>query len=58
MVMFHGEIPYAVAEERGAIQAQILREATAGVTTLEDVDLARVDEMVRTRLSSLGVPAS
>jgi kynurenine 3-monooxygenase len=58
MVMFHGEIPYAVAEERGAIQAQIIREATAGVTTLEDVDLAHVDEMVRTRLSSLGVPAS
>ena len=38
MVMFHPEIPYAEAQRRGALQAQILRELTAGVTALEQID--------------------
>ena len=34
MVMFHPEIPYAEAQRRGALQAQILQRAhPAGVTT-------------------------
>jgi len=39
MVMFHDEIPYAVAQERGATQQKLLEELTAEANTLEEVDL-------------------
>jgi kynurenine 3-monooxygenase len=54
MVMFHHEIPYRTALERGAIQAELLAELTAGaVTTLTQVDFERAEREIRSRLASL-----
>jgi kynurenine 3-monooxygenase len=39
MVMFHDEIPYAVAQHRGAIQQQLLVDLTAGAESIQDIDL-------------------
>ena len=48
MVMFHHEIPYKTALERGAVQARLLAELTAGrVSSLADIDFARADIEVR-----------
>jgi kynurenine 3-monooxygenase len=46
MVMFHPEIPYAEAQRRGALQAQVLRELTTSVESLEQVDFARAATLV------------
>ena len=51
MVMFHGEIPYAEAESRGAIQSRLLDEATRHASSLGDVNLDLVDQWVTERLS-------
>ena len=54
MVMFHHEIPYRTALERGAIQAELLAELTAGaVTTLAQVDFERAEREIRSRLPPL-----
>ncbi|MGE0114037.1 MAG: FAD-dependent oxidoreductase [Steroidobacteraceae bacterium] len=53
MVMFHHEIPYAVAYERGQIQAQILDEVTRRATTMAEVDMQRAAVLVRNRLTAL-----
>src|ERR1700682_4893162 len=46
MVMFHHEIPYRTALERGAVQAQLLADLTAGaVSSLADVDFARAERV-------------
>ena len=50
MVMFHPEIPYAEAQRRGALQAQILRDLTAGVTALEQIDSKRAAALIDERL--------
>jgi len=50
MVMFHHEIPYSVAQQRGIVQAQILARFTANATTLTDIDLDAAAAMVRERL--------
>jgi len=50
MVMFHPEIPYAEAQRRGRIQAEVLAELTAGVAAPEQVDLARARAMLEARL--------
>jgi kynurenine 3-monooxygenase len=50
MVMFHPEIPYAEAQRRGALQSQILRELTAGATTLEQIDSKRAAALISERL--------
>ncbi len=42
-------LPYAMAFERGEIQAQILRELTAGKTRLDEIDLAAADRLVGER---------
>ena len=55
MVMFHHEIPYSVAYERGRIQAGILERLTERVTTLPEVDLQRADAEIRTALPPLDV---
>lgn len=53
MVMFHHEIPYRVALERGKLQAQILDELTRGATRqLEDIDWARAEREVVGRLGA------
>ena len=54
MVMFHHEIPYQTALRRGAVQAQLLAELTAGpIFKLEDVDFERGEREVRARLEPL-----
>jgi kynurenine 3-monooxygenase len=54
MVMFHHEIPYRTALERGTIQAQLLSELTSGlVTGLEDVDYERAEHEILTRLPAI-----
>jgi kynurenine 3-monooxygenase len=46
MVMFHPEIPYAEAQRRGALQAQILRELSDSVESLPQVDFKRAVTLV------------
>jgi kynurenine 3-monooxygenase len=54
MVMFHHEIPYRVALERGAIQAQLLAGLTAGaVSRIDDVDFDRAAREIRAKLAPL-----
>ena len=54
MVMFHHEIPYQTALRRGAVQAQLLAELTAGaILRLEDVDFERAAREIRVRLAPL-----
>ena len=52
MVTF-SRLPYATAFARGEIQSQILRELTAGKTSLDQVDLARADLLIAQRLPPL-----
>jgi kynurenine 3-monooxygenase len=52
MVMFHHEIPYRTALTRGAIQAALLAELTAGrVTSLKDVDFERAAHEINRKLT-------
>jgi len=54
MVMFHHEIPYRTALERGSVQAELLAELTAGaVSNLGDVDFERAAREIRARLAPL-----
>ena len=39
MVMFHADIPYLVAQQRGEVQKALLEEFTQNVDSLEEVDL-------------------
>jgi kynurenine 3-monooxygenase len=52
MVMFHHEIPYRAAQQRGATQAAILADLTAGtVASLAEVDFERAESAISARLS-------
>jgi kynurenine 3-monooxygenase len=54
MVMFHHEIPYSVALERGALQTQLLSELTAeNVSSVSDVDWTRAESEIHARLAPL-----
>ena len=53
MVMFHDEIPYAVAQERGALQQKLLEELTANVDSLDEVDIDAAVATVEKRLAPL-----
>ncbi len=53
MVMFHAEIPYAVAQQRGAKQQALLRELVAGAGDLGDIDLDAAVRRVREALPPL-----
>jgi len=53
MVMFHSDIPYAVARERGETQRQLLREFTADAERLSEVDLKAAISAAKERLSPL-----
>ncbi|HEX3602559.1 MAG TPA: NAD(P)/FAD-dependent oxidoreductase [Steroidobacteraceae bacterium] len=47
MVMFHHEIPYLTAQQRGAVQAGILTELTCGaVNALSDIDFDCAERLV------------
>jgi kynurenine 3-monooxygenase len=51
MVMFH-TLPYAEAQRRGAIQEAILDELTRGAASVDQVDLARADQLIAERLGT------
>lgn len=53
MVMFHDEIPYAVARDRGAIQQRLLEELTDDVDSMADIDLDAACKIVATQLPPL-----
>ena len=52
MVTF-SRMPYAQARERGEIQRRVLAQATAGLASIDEVDLAAADALVLERLSPL-----
>jgi kynurenine 3-monooxygenase len=53
MVMFHHEIPYSAALERGRIQNDILQELTLTAASIDDIDYARAATLIGARLSVL-----
>ena len=54
MVMFHHEIPYRTALQRGCVQAELLADLTAGaVSSLGDIDYERAAHEIRARLPPL-----
>lgn len=53
MVMFHDEIPYAVAQERGRVQQALLEEFTEGADHLSEIDLDQAELQARLRLEPL-----
>jgi kynurenine 3-monooxygenase len=54
MVMFHHEIPYLTAQQRGAAQSQILSDLTRGtVNSLSEVDFACAEREINKRLPPL-----
>jgi kynurenine 3-monooxygenase len=50
MVMFHHEIPYRTAAERGAVQSRLLEELSARSAALEDIDYARAEREIEAQL--------
>jgi hypothetical protein len=55
MVMFHDEIPYAVAQRHGALQQALLDELTRDAETIEEVDLDAAVSLARQRLPELAL---
>jgi kynurenine 3-monooxygenase len=54
MVMFHHEIPYLIAQRRGAAQTEILSDLTRGtVTELSEIDFQRAEREINSRLPPL-----
>ena len=53
MVMFHAEIPYSVAQQRGAVQQDLLNELTLNAEKLEDIDLDAAVARTRQRLADV-----
>ncbi len=53
MVMFHAEIPYATAQERGNIQSQLLNELTLNADDLAQIDIDAATRQASSRLTSL-----
>lgn len=53
MIMFHAEIPYSVAQQRGALQAALLEELTIDATTVEKIDIDAAEAAAVERLGPL-----
>ncbi len=53
MVMFHAEIPYATAQQRGSIQSQLLDELTRDVDEIGQIDIDAAEREASSRLTSL-----
>jgi kynurenine 3-monooxygenase len=53
MIMFHDEIPYAVAKSRGVIQQRLLEQLTDGAESMEDIDLDAAVKLVQANLPPL-----
>lgn len=50
MVMFHADIPYLVAQQRGEIQSALLEEFTSTANSIDEVDLDAAASAVENRL--------
>jgi kynurenine 3-monooxygenase len=50
MVMFHHEIPYRTAAERGAVQSRLLEDLTAHAALPGDIDYARAEREIEAEL--------
>lgn len=50
MVMFHHEIPYRTAQQRGMVQSRLLADLTADAATLADIDFERADREINLNL--------
>lgn len=50
MVMFHADIPYLIAQQRGEVQKALLEEFTQDAETLDDVDIDAAVAAVMERL--------
>jgi kynurenine 3-monooxygenase len=53
MVMFHHEIPYVAALERGRIQNDILLELTRDAESLATIDFSKAANLIETRLPEI-----
>jgi kynurenine 3-monooxygenase len=53
MVMFHHEISYQSAQQRGIAQTQILIDLTAGATALCDVNFERAEHLINAQLAPI-----
>jgi kynurenine 3-monooxygenase len=54
MVMFHHEIPYLTAQQRGAVQFEVLSDLTrGGINALSAVDFGRAEREINARLPPL-----
>jgi kynurenine 3-monooxygenase len=58
MVMFHDEIPYRVALERGRLQSEILDTLTQHAQTLAEVDFGLAATLIQQRLSPIASRAT
>ncbi len=54
MVMFHAEIPYAAAQQRGEIQADLLQELTRNADEIGQIDIDAAEREAAARLAPLG----
>jgi kynurenine 3-monooxygenase len=50
MIMFHDEIPYAVAQERGLLQQRLLEEITEGIDSIAEIDIDAAVRKIESRL--------
>ncbi len=57
MVMFHDDIPYATAQQRGVLQADLLDSLVAGCDSLADIDLDHAEQAARASLPPLDATA-
>ncbi len=53
MVMFHADIPYLVAQQRGEVQRALLQEFTALANNIHDVDIDAAEAAVAKRLAPI-----
>jgi len=50
MIMFHEEISYSTAQERGNVQQKLLEELTEGFDSIDDIDIDAAVRVVESRL--------
>jgi kynurenine 3-monooxygenase len=53
MVMFHDEIPYAIALQRGRIQSEILAALTRNAGSLDEIDYDAAGTLIQQRLQPI-----
>jgi kynurenine 3-monooxygenase len=53
MVMFHADIPYLVAQQRGEVEKALLEEFTADASRIEEVDIDAASSAATRRLAPI-----